>query len=116
MSKIIHIKDLTWVQQGRTILNIPDFSVDAEETVSIMGPNGAGKSSLLFIMAGLQEPSSGTISLFGKNIKEFSPLELHRRVAVVFQKPMMFDLTVMENLELGLKFRGVKPKERMRKT
>lgn len=112
MSKIIEIKDMIWVQQGRTILNIPDFYLKAEESVSLMGHNGAGKSSLLFIMAGLQEHTGGTVSLFGKNIKDFSPLEVHRRVAVVFQKPMMLDLNVMENLELGLRFRGIKPKER----
>ncbi len=115
MNKIIEIKDLTWVQQGRTILNIPYFYVESEEAVSMMGPNGAGKSSLLFIMAGLQKPSTGTVSLFGKNINEFSPLELHRRIAMVFQKPMMLNLTVLENLELGLRFRGLKPKERAQK-
>lgn len=115
MSKIIEIKDLTWIQQGQTILNIPYFSLKSEQSISLMGPNGAGKSSLLSIMAGLQEPTSGTISLFGKNIKDISPLELHRRVSVVFQKPMMMDLNVMENLELGLRFRGMKPKERAKK-
>jgi len=115
MNNTVEVKDLTWVQQGRTILNIPSFFVEAGEAVSMMGPNGAGKSSLLFMMAGLLEPSTGMISLFGKSIKEYSPLELHRRVAVVFQKPMMLDLTVLENLELGLKFRGMKPKERKQK-
>lgn len=115
MSKIIEIKDMTWVQQDQLILNIPYFSLDSEESVSLMGPNGAGKSSLLSIMAGLQNSTSGTVSLFGKNIKEISPLELHRRVSFVFQKPMMLDLTVMENLELGLKFRGMKRKERDKK-
>jgi tungstate transport system ATP-binding protein len=53
--------------------------------------------------------------LFGKNIKDISPLELHRRASFVFQKPMMLDLTVIENLELGLKFRGMKRKEREKK-
>lgn len=115
MSKIIEIKDITWVQQGHTILNIPYFSLEQGESVSLMGPNGAGKSSLLSIMAGLQEATSGTVSLFGKNIKDIPPLELHRRVAVVFQKPMMLNLTVMENLELGLKFRGMKHKDREKK-
>lgn len=115
MSKIIEIKDLTWVQRGQSILNIPYFSIEQEESVSLMGPNGAGKSSLLSIMAGLQEPSCGTVSLFGRNIKDIPPIELHRRVAMVFQKPMMLNLTVMENLELGLKFRGMKRKEREQK-
>lgn len=115
MSKIIEIKDMTWVQKGQTILNIPYFSLESEESISFMGPNGAGKSSLLSIMSGLQEPSTGTISLFGNNIKNIPSLELHRRVSVVFQKPMMLDLTVLENLELGLRFRGVNSKERQKK-
>lgn len=115
MSKIIEIKDMTFEQKGQLILNIPYFSMEPEESVSLMGPNGAGKSSLLSIMAGLQQPSTGTVSLFGRNIKDIPPLELHRRVALVFQKPMMLNLTVMENLELGLKFRGMKPKEREEK-
>lgn len=115
MNKIIEIKDMTWAERGQSILNIPYFSLKPEESVCLMGPNGAGKSSLLSIMAGLQEPSTGTVSLFGKNIKDIPPLELHRRVAVVFQKPMLLNLTVMENLELGLKFRGMNHKEREKK-
>lgn len=115
MSKIIEIKDLTYLQQGRTILNVPNFSLKAEESISLMGPNGAGKSSLLLIMAGLLQPTAGTVALFGKNIKDHSPLELHRRMAMVFQKPMLLDLTVMENLELGLGFRQIKHQEREKK-
>lgn len=112
---IIEIKDLTWVQRDQTILNIPYFSLEAEESVCLMGYNGAGKSSLLSIMAGLLEPTTGTVCLFGKNIKDIPPLELHRRVAVVFQKPLMLNLNVLENLELGLRFRGIKRKERYAK-
>lgn len=111
MSKIIEIKDMTWVHQGQSILNIPYFSVNDMESVSLMGPNGAGKSSLLSIMAGLQEYTTGSVTLFGKDIKDIPSLELHRRVGLVFQKPMMLNLTVKENLELGLRFRGMKRKE-----
>lgn len=112
MKKIIEIKNMKWVKHDQIILNIPCFSLEENQSVSLMGHNGAGKSSLLFIMAGLQNPTSGTVSIFGRNLKEIPPLELHRRVAMVFQKPMMLNLSVMENLELGLRFRGMKPKER----
>lgn len=115
MSKIIEIKDMTWVQRGQTILNIPYFSMEAGESFSLMGHNGAGKSSLLLVMAGLLSPTCGTVSLFGKELKDIPSLELHRRVAVVFQKPMMLNLNVMEILELGLRFRGIKRKERYAK-
>jgi tungstate transport system ATP-binding protein len=114
MSKVIEIEDMTLVLGGRKILNIPYFCVEAEEAISFMGPNGAGKSSLMLIMATLLEPTTGTVHLFGKKIKEQTLLDLRRRMAMVFQKPMMLDLTVLENVEVGLKFRNMKRKERKR--
>ncbi len=114
MSRVIEIKDLKLVLGGRTILNIPAFSVNREESISIMGPNGAGKSSLLLIMAALQEPTRGTVYYFGREIKDQSVIDVRRRMAVVFQKPMLLSGTVMENVETGLKFRNLSRKERER--
>ena len=99
MSRVLEIKDLKLVLGGRTILNIPAFSVNREESISIMGPNGAGKSSLLLIMAALQEPTRGTVYYFGREIKDQSVIDVRRRMAVVFQKPMLLSGTVMENVE-----------------
>ncbi|MEQ8201046.1 MAG: ATP-binding cassette domain-containing protein [Syntrophomonadaceae bacterium] len=115
MSVAIEIKDLTLVLGGRTILNVPDFQLLEGESVSLMGPNGAGKSSLLFVMALLQEPTSGVLRYFGKSLQQYTRLELQRRMAMVFQKPMLLDLTVAENVDLGLKFRGINRKERARR-
>lgn len=112
MSKVIEIEDLTLVLGGRTILNVPSYALDEGESVSLMGPNGAGKSSLLFVMALLQEPTTGEIRYFGKSRKEYPRLELQRRMAMVFQKPMMLDLNVYDNIDVGLKFRGINRKER----
>lgn len=105
MSKVIEIKDMKLVLSGRTILNIPSFSVNSQESISFMGPNGAGKSSLVTLMAALQEPTSGSISFFGQPAKKQNLLDLRRRMAVVFQKPMLLEGTVLENVEIGLKFR-----------
>lgn len=115
MNKVIEIKNLTLVLGGRTILNIPEFALEEGQSVSLMGPNGAGKSSLLFVIAALQDPTSGEIGIFGKSRQEQSRLELQRRMAMVFQKPMLFDLSVFENVEMGLKFRGLNRKERATK-
>lgn len=109
---VIEIKDMTLVLGGRTILNIPHFSLLAGQAISLMGPNGAGKSSLMLVMAALLEPTSGTVMCFGKEARGQSLVQLRRRVAMVFQKPMMLDLSVTENVELGLKFRGLSRKER----
>lgn len=115
MSKVIEIEGLTLVLGGRTILNIPYFFLDEGESIGLMGPNGAGKSSLLFIMALLQEPTTGEIRYFGKSRKEYPRLELQRRMAMVFQKPMMLDLNVYDNIDIGLKFRGINRRERAKR-
>lgn len=112
MKEIIRIEHLTLVMGGREILNIPRFSLEEGEAVSLMGPNGAGKSSLLMVMAALQKPSSGNLFYRGREYSEYSELSLRRKMAVVFQKPIMLDLSVMENAELGLKFRGATRRER----
>ncbi len=112
MNEVIAIKDLILVLGGRTILNIPRFSLRREESISLMGPNGAGKSSLLLIMAALQQPTSGSVSVFGKQLEDHNLIELRRRMAVVFQKPMLLKGTVIENVEVGLKFRNLSRKER----
>jgi len=112
MDKAIEIQNMTLVLGGRTILNIPYFAVENGQSVSLMGPNGAGKTSLMLVMAALQLPTSGTITWFGKESKNHNLLELRRKMAMVFQKPMMLDLNVMENVEQGLKFRHVGRKER----
>jgi tungstate transport system ATP-binding protein len=113
MSKIISIEDLTLVLGGRTILDIPRLSLEEGDAISLMGPNGAGKSSLLMVMAALQEPTSGKLYYRGREYSEYSELSLHRKMAMVFQKPIMLDLSVMENAELGLKFRGVSRRVRL---
>jgi len=112
MNTAIEIKNLTLVLGGRTILNIPHFMLGEGESVSLMGPNGAGKSSLLFVMALLQEPTSGEFRYFGKSLQAHSRLELQRRMAMVFQKPMLLNLSVYENVDTGLKFRGLSRTER----
>ena len=114
MSKVIEVRDLKLVLGGRTILNIPNFSIHREDSISIMGPNGAGKSSLLLILAALQEPTSGIVSYFGRELKEQSVLDVRRRMAMVFQKPMLLRGTVMDNAEIGLKFRNISRKDRER--
>lgn len=115
MSMAIELEDLTLVLGGRTIVDVPRFSLETGESVSLMGPNGAGKSSLLFVMSLLLEPTTGQIKYFGKNREEYPRLELQRRMAMVFQKPMLLDLSVTENVDLGLKFRGMSRKDRSRR-
>ncbi|UCE62945.1 MAG: ATP-binding cassette domain-containing protein [Nitrospirota bacterium] len=86
-----------------------DVSLDVYrgEVFSIAGGNGCGKSTLLREIILLQQPNSGTIKVFGRNIKEMSEGEarlLHRRCGVMFQHGALFSsLTVAENVAAPLR-------------
>jgi NitT/TauT family transport system ATP-binding protein len=79
------------------------FSVNDGEFISIIGPSGSGKSTLLRIIAGLIQPSQGTVSLNRGAIT--SP---HREIGMIFQQPnLMAWRTVRENVALPLELAGV---------
>ena len=98
---------------GRLTLQPTDFAVRSGETVGIYGPNGAGKSTLLQALAGLLPLSSGTITVRGQVLgKDLTPFAYHRRIAAVFQEPLLLRGTVVHNVGLGLALRGVGRSER----
>jgi branched-chain amino acid transport system ATP-binding protein/neutral amino acid transport system ATP-binding protein len=85
------------------ILKGVDFALEAGEIVGIIGPNGAGKSTLLKAIAGLLQPSKGSIRLKGAPIEGHLPRDICRRgLAYVPQEQNVFPtMTVRENLEMG---------------
>ena len=86
-----------------TVLENIDMEVKEGEFVSILGASGAGKSTFLRILAGLAEPSKGEIYFHGIPLKKANP-----RIAMVFQSFALFPwLSVLENVELGLKSLGL---------
>jgi tungstate transport system ATP-binding protein len=100
-------------RNGRLTLQPTDFEVCAGETVGIYGPNGAGKSTLLQALAGLLPLSSGTIMVRGRVLGQGLTLfAYHRRIAAVFQEPLLLRGTVSYNVGLGLALRGVSKSER----
>ncbi len=82
------------------------------EMMAILGPNGSGKTTLARIIAGLLEPTSGEVYIDGKRIKDYTRLELARKVGYVFQNPehQLFAQTVWEEVAFPLKLQGL-PKE-----
>lgn len=100
-------KNICWQQDGKTILKDIDFNLEKGEVVGLVGPNGSGKSSLLKILSFLENPTSGELTFQGKSISGSVPLEIRRRIAVVFQEPLLLNTTVSENVASGLKIRGI---------
>lgn len=92
-----------------TILAGVSLCARSGEVTAIVGPSGGGKSSLIRLLNRLEEPSSGTIRLDGEAIGAFEPAQLRRRVAMVLQKPFMFEGTVLANLQRPFLYRNAPP-------
>merc|ERR1712083_1217579 len=77
------------------------FDVKKGQTVAIVGPSGCGKSTLLQMIQRFYDPDSGIIELDGKNIKNLNVGWMRDRIGVVGQEPILFDLTILENIRVG---------------
>ena len=91
---------------GVTTLDVPSFALEAGRVTALIGPNGAGKTTLLLHLALLERPSRGEV-LFEEERTRGRELRLRRRMAVVFQEPLLLDRTARANVETGLRLRGV---------
>ncbi|SHI81776.1 ABC transporter ATP-binding protein [Desulfofundulus thermosubterraneus] len=104
---ILEVHNLQFKRGNREILNIDHFALHERETIALIGPNGAGKSTLLQVMALLLKPTRGTVEFRGVPATHQNALAIRRRMAVVFQEPLLLNATVYENVATGLKLRGV---------
>ena len=108
---MIQIRDLLIQRNGLLALRVDLLDIQRGETLAIVGPNGAGKSTLLLALARLLKPSQGDILYEGKSLNQWNELEYRRKISVVFQSPLLMDMTVEQNVALGLKFRGMSKDE-----
>lgn len=109
---MIQVRDLIISRNGRNALQVDSLDIQRGETLAVVGPNGAGKSTLLLALARLLKPSRGDIVYNGKSLEQLNELEYRRKISFVFQAPLLMDMSVEQNVALGLKFRGV-PREEM---
>lgn len=106
---LIEIKGLYKSFGKSEILNDINLDVEEGKVLALIGPTGSGKTSLLRLIDTLDQPTRGSIFFHGEDICRFSSKEkllVRRRMAMVFQKPVMFSRSVYENVAYGLKVRG----------
>lgn len=69
---------------------------------AVVGPSGSGKTSLLRCINRLEEPQAGRVLVDGVDVRDIAPIQLRRRVGMIFQTPVLFEGGVRANLSYGL--------------
>jgi tungstate transport system ATP-binding protein len=104
---LLTLRDVTVHHGEHVALQRASLEVYTGDVLALIGPNGAGKSTLLRVMGMLQRPDNGTVLFRGENALNGNTLELRRRIATLFQEPLLLNATVYQNAALGLKLRGM---------
>jgi tungstate transport system ATP-binding protein len=113
---ILEVRNLRIRKGGVDLLNLPFLAVAPGETLSLIGPNGAGKSTLLLGLSGIEQPAAGELLFRGEHVPSgAAALAYRRRVAMVFQEPLLLDTTVFGNVATGLRLRNLQHEETSRR-
>lgn len=104
---VARVEGLVVAHGRQRVLDLDVLELGRGQTLALLGPNGAGKSTLLRALALLERPQSGRLALFGEPVPadERGRLALRRRLAMVFQDPLLTDRSVFDNVALGLRLR-----------
>jgi len=105
---IIEAQSLFKEYSGKQVLKDINFRVQNGEIFVLVGPNGAGKTTLLRILDLLEEPTNGRFLFDGESINYSAKdkAALRRRISMVFQQTVLFNMSVFDNVAYGLKVRG----------
>ncbi len=109
MQPVISLRNIL-VKKGENFsLSVESLSLQPGLIYALTGPNGAGKSTLLRVMALLETPQTGSIEFVGNG--RGNPARQRKKVTLVEQSPYLFKGSVADNLNYGLKLRGVDSNE-----
>ena len=99
----IALKNVTFVYPGtdRPVLRGVSFRVAPGESVALVGHNGAGKTTLVKLLCRLYDPTQGSVSLDGVELREFNLNNLRKNITAVFQDYAQFHLTAGQNIGIA---------------
>ena len=99
--------DVTWrgvsfrYRPDISVLDGVDLRVDAGAKIAVIGPTGAGKSTLLGLLPRFFDPSAGVVEIDGVDLREYRLKSLRSQIAMVLQPPLIFPLSVRDNIAYG---------------
>jgi ATP-binding cassette subfamily B protein len=88
-------------RQEMPVLREIDLDIRAGMKVAIVGPTGAGKSTLLSLLPRFFDPSTGTVTIDGVDVREYQLKSLRSQIAMVLQPPLIFPISVRDNIAYG---------------
>jgi ABC-type sulfate/molybdate transport systems ATPase subunit len=103
---VVSLRDLRHRRGGQDVLAIDQLDLRAGERLAVLGPNGAGKTTLLRLLAGLDAPTAGRVEIDGEAIAD-AEVDLRRRIGYATQRPGLLSTSVIRNVELPLRWRGL---------
>ena len=103
---MIEAGNLAKLYGEKEILRDISLTIPDGEIFGLIGPSGSGKSTLLRLLDLIEMPTEGTLSIFGEDaLSADARFHLRRRMAMLSQKPVIFNRTVFENIAMGMKYR-----------
>jgi len=108
----IRVENVTHIYMGKLkTLALKDVNIvfPKGKIIGILGPSGCGKTTLLKIIAGLLKPTEGRVYFDGNDVTDWDPIK--RNVAMVFQFPVAYDMTVYDNIAFPLRIRRYSKEE-----
>ena len=106
MGAVVNLRNVRHRRGGHDVLAIDQLDLKAGERLAVLGPNGAGKTTLLRLLAGLDAPTAGRVEIDGEAIAD-AEVDLRRRIGYATQRPGLLSTSVIRNVELPLRWRGL---------
>lgn len=115
MQNVMEVTDLRVAYGGREAVHGVDLPIARGRVTAMVGPSGCGKTTLLRTLNRLTELTpgctvTGDVRLDGEDCLGMDPVQLRRRVGMVFQRPNLFPMSIRENVLYGIKAQGTVPK------
>lgn len=111
MAITAELKNVTKVYGKLVALDNVNLKINEGEILALLGPNGSGKTTLLKILALLEKPTSGEVYFYNRKVTEQNMIQIRSETTMVFQKTVLFDATVYDNVAYGLKIRRMPKNE-----
>lgn len=112
---IIEVKDLDFFYGDNHALRKVNFDIEAQKVTALIGPSGCGKSTFLKTLNRMNDIIEGTrvrgeVLLKGVNIydKKIDPMEVRKKIGMVFQKPNPFPMSIYENIVYAPRYHGIR--------